>query len=185
MKKLHSFAFCALVTPAITMGASSVLAQQSTDQDMERKDYSTQRDRGATPASPASKQGDHGMKDSKQFEFQGVADRRHTGDQSQKKNRSYLESVPANGMHASELIGANVSTKADEEVGSVSDLIIGEDGQVRAIIVGVGGFLGMGEKDVAIGWGHVTSAGTADERDLRIDVTREELRSAPEFETEV
>lgn len=51
-----------------------------------------------------------------------------------------------------------------------------------AVVVGVGGFSGMGEKNVAISWDSVTQTGTANERELRIDATRDELSSAPEFE---
>lgn len=61
------------------------------------------------------------------------------------KNRGYMGSAPANGMQASNLIGAEFKTSSDEDVGSVSDLIIDENGQVAAIVVGVDGFLGMGE----------------------------------------
>ncbi|WP_200881807.1 PRC-barrel domain-containing protein [Nitrincola sp. A-D6] len=96
-------------------------------------------------------------------------------------NRGYLESAPVNGTQASDLIGANVRTDADDDIGSVSELIIDESGQVVAILVGVGGFLGMGEKDVAIGWDHITLSGTADDKDLVVDVTSDQLRSAPSF----
>ena len=83
--------------------------------------------------------------------------------------------------HASHLIGADVQTANNEDIGDVSDLIIGSDGQVMAIVVSVGGFLGMGEKDVAIGWDHVKRSGTADDVELRVDVTRDELKAAPGF----
>jgi len=98
-------------------------------------------------------------------------------------------------MHASDLIGAKVSTSSDKNVGPVEDLIIDRNGQIVAVVVSVGGFLGMGQKHVAIGWDHVTALGaldakkaqeatksrTADDLELRIDVTREDLRDAPEF----
>ncbi len=100
------------------------------------------------------------------------------------ENRGYISAVPNNGMQATQLIGATVSTTADQDVGPVNDLIIDEQGQVVAIVVAVGGFLGLGEKDVAIGWKHVTPTGTADEQKLRIDLSRENLRSAPEFDLE-
>jgi hypothetical protein len=63
----------------------------------------------------------------------------------------------------------------------VSDLIIDERGQVVAIVVGVGGFLGMGEKDVAIGWGNVTRSEKSDKSKIQVNVTRDSLMSAPEF----
>lgn len=181
MNKLHAFAFYALVTPVITLGAGTVLAEQSTDQDA--KQYgshpakeSTQRDQDVKQFTSddsshrAKDSGSHPAKESTQH------------DQSRMQNRGYMDSAAANGMQASDLIGAEVSTSSDEKVGSVRDLIIDENGQVVAIVVGVGGFLGMGEKDVAIGWDDVTRSDTSDEQELRIDMTREELRSAPKFE---
>lgn len=165
MKKLHSFAFYAMVAPALTLGAGSVLAQQSTGQDVDRQQQNTQREMGAGQSDP-----------------QNAANRQRAGDQTRMQNRDYIGSIPANGMQASDLIGANVKTSGDEEVGSVGDLIIDQDGKVVAVIVGVGGFLGMGEKEVAISWDRVTRSGTGEEQELRIDSTRQELQSAPEFE---
>ncbi|NMT63869.1 hypothetical protein DIT72_09710 [Marinobacter orientalis] len=48
-----------------------------------------------------------------------------------------------------------------------------------AVVVSVGGFLGMGEKHVAINWDAVKMSGNPDDRDLRVDMTRDELQSAP------
>lgn len=100
------------------------------------------------------------------------------------KNHGYMESAPANGMQANHLIGAEVKTSGDEDVGSVSDLIVDKNGQVVAIVLGIGGFLGMGEKEVAIGWDDVTRSGTSDDLELRIDATRASLGSAPEFKAQ-
>lgn len=154
MKKLHSLTFYALVTPVITLGAGSVLAESSSDKKMDREQQSSQ-----------------SYQDSKQ-------------DQSQMQSQGYLSSAPANGRHASDLIGAEVKTTNNEEVGSVSDLIIDQKGQVVGIVVGVGGFLGMGEKDVAIGWDNVSRSGSSDKDELQIKSTREDLMSAPEFKTQ-
>tara|TARA_R110000787_G_scaffold199676_1_gene310769 strand:- start:536 stop:889 length:354 start_codon:yes stop_codon:yes gene_type:complete len=109
-------------------------------------------------------------------------DRQDTHDQSRMENRGYMDSVPAKGMQASNLIGTKVRTTVDKDVGAASDLIVDESGQVLAIVVGVGRFLGMGEKNVAIDWDHVTQSGTSAEHQLQGDLTREDLRSAPEFE---
>lgn len=153
MKKLNSLVFYALVTPAIALGTGSVLAQQTTDQTRTQNSQRT---------------------------MQSDADRKNTGHTNQKQN--YLSSVPANGAHASNLIGAEVKTANNEDIGEVGDLIIGSNGQVLAIVVSVGGFLGMGEKDVAISWDHVTRSGAADDQQLRVKATREELKAAPNFE---
>ncbi len=211
MKKLHSIAFYALVTPVITLASASVLAQQTVGQNIDREQEITQRtdqvdtttghaDQSAprvgqsdptsqtgqsTPrvgSSTATPQSSQGTSRVGQTDSQSVADRLNAGNQTRMEHRGYVNIVPARGMQSSDLIGAEVATAGDEDVGSVDELIIDENGQVVAIVVGVGGFLGMGEKDVAIGWGHVTRSGTADNNQLRIDVTREDLRDAPEYE---
>jgi sporulation protein YlmC with PRC-barrel domain len=51
---------------------------------------------------------------------------------------------------ASDLMGLNVVGSNNENIGSVSDLLVDEEGNIHAAIVGVGGFLGIGQKDVAI-----------------------------------
>jgi sporulation protein YlmC with PRC-barrel domain len=51
---------------------------------------------------------------------------------------------------ASDLIGTRVVGQNNESIGDVNDVVMGRDGKAMAVIVGVGGFLGIGEKDVAI-----------------------------------
>jgi len=53
-------------------------------------------------------------------------------------------------MMASKLIGTTVVSTNNESIGDVNDVILGRDGQVMAVVVGVGGFLGIGEKNVAV-----------------------------------
>ncbi|KAA2237582.1 PRC-barrel domain containing protein [Salinarimonas soli] len=51
---------------------------------------------------------------------------------------------------ASDLIGTRVVGQNNEAIGDVNDVVMGADGKAMAVLVGVGGFLGIGEKDVAI-----------------------------------
>jgi sporulation protein YlmC with PRC-barrel domain len=53
-------------------------------------------------------------------------------------------------MMASKLIGTTVVSTNNESIGDVNDVILDRNGQVMAVVVGVGGFLGIGEKDVAV-----------------------------------
>lgn len=158
MKRLHSFAVYALAAPVLTLGAGSLLAQP----------FGLETDQGEQSILLAERDGSQKASD-------------HRQDQSRMQSRDQLESVPANGTQASNLIGSNVKTAGDEDIGSVSDLIIDENGQIVAIVVGVGGFLGMGEKDVAIGWDRVSQSGNFDEQELQVNVTRQYLRDALEF----
>ena len=51
---------------------------------------------------------------------------------------------------ASKLIGTTVVSANNESIGDVNDVVMERDGKVAAVIIGVGGFLGIGEKDVAV-----------------------------------
>jgi sporulation protein YlmC with PRC-barrel domain len=54
---------------------------------------------------------------------------------------------------ASKLVGVNVYNDADEKIGDINDVILDKSGKVENVILGVGGFLGMGEHYVAVGYG--------------------------------
>lgn len=61
------------------------------------------------------------------------------------------------GQHlASELIGATLWSQNDENIGEIGDIVLDDDGKISAVVVSVGGFLGMGEKDVAVNWSMIT-----------------------------
>lgn len=86
-------------------------------------------------------------------------------------------------MLVTRIIGSSVFTAADENVGDINDLIFDNNGTIQAAIVGVGGFLGMGEKDVAVPLNQITAV--RDETNaikLTITATREDLDKAPAFD---
>jgi hypothetical protein len=85
---------------------------------------------------------------------------------------------------ASELIGQTVYNSADEALGDVNDILWKDDGTIDAIVVGVGGFLGIGEKAVAVAYDavEVTTDENGDKK-LLFDATSDELAAAPEFTT--
>ena len=57
--------------------------------------------------------------------------------------------VSASGQwRASKLVGVNIYNEQNEKIGDVSDVILDSSGKVAGVVVGVGGFLGMGEHDV-------------------------------------
>ncbi len=97
----------------------------------------------------------------------------------------FMSHVPQNAVHADNLIGNAVRNRADdEEVGTVQDLILDQDGQLVGVIVGVGGFLGIGDKEVALSRDSVDLEPDADgdEYIFRVDADEETLEEAPEYE---
>jgi sporulation protein YlmC with PRC-barrel domain len=55
-----------------------------------------------------------------------------------------------NEMRASKLTGAAVYDQADQKIGSITDLIVASDGRVTDVVIGVGSFVGTGDKNVAV-----------------------------------
>lgn len=51
---------------------------------------------------------------------------------------------------ASKLMGLDVYNDANEKLGDINELILDKDGKISAVVIGVGGFLGMGEHDIAV-----------------------------------
>ena len=69
-------------------------------------------------------------------------------------------------------------------MGDINDLVIDKDGKVSAIVVGVGGFLGIGEKNVAVPFSAVTAAADQNGKlKLTIQADKAALEAAPEFKT--
>ena len=86
---------------------------------------------------------------------------------------------------ASAIIGGSVYSPSNESVGDVNDLIIKATGEVEAVVVGVGGFIGIGEKNVAIALNRFTMEPTEDlaSTKLVLNATKEELEAAPSFKS--
>lgn len=92
----------------------------------------------------------------------------------------------AEGHLASNIIGQTVySSSADdaENIGSVNDLVLSPEGDVEAIVVGVGGFLGLGQKNVALEYGLIEWTERDGNEWLVVQTNREALEALPEFDT--
>ena len=85
-------------------------------------------------------------------------------------------------MSASDYIGKTVYDQAGNNIGDVNDLIISQDGQIQAVILGVGGFLGIGEKDVAVNTNAIKIVQDGDNKRLVVEATKEALNAAPTYD---
>jgi uncharacterized protein with beta-barrel porin domain len=84
--------------------------------------------------------------------------------------------VPRFNRSSTELEDMNLLSHAGEEIGEVGKVLVDEDGQPAAVTAEVGGFLGVGEKTVVIGFDRLRLEGE-DEPDLATTLTREEMQS--------
>ncbi len=129
--------------------------------------------------------------------------------QQQQVPRHFLAGQAPDQVLASAILGIDVAGPEGELIGNVDDLLVDREGRLLAVLVGIGGFLGIGAKDVAIPIDALTfdletdpavvepPAGAADPHEDRsavwswganenlrrvvVDFTRAELDHAPDF----
>ena len=80
--------------------------------------------------------------------------------------------------------GTDVIGTDDKKIGDVSDILFDKEKKILAYIVGVGGFLGIGSKDVALEPAafQMVPGSSATDFKLRLSMTKDELKAAPAFE---
>lgn len=99
-------------------------------------------------------------------------------------NKHYLAVTPANNYFSTSIIGQEViNNHNDEIIGTVEEILIDRDGQVGAVILSIGGLMGLGEKDVAIAWDQIDrTMGDDNEVKLSVDFSEASLADAPTFD---
>lgn len=86
-------------------------------------------------------------------------------------------------MSADALIGTNVKNKQGETIGEIKDIHLNKDGSVKAAVVGVGGFLGMGERNVLMPWNQIEIARENDaDIVVRTEASKDSLKAMPEYQ---
>lgn len=86
--------------------------------------------------------------------------------------------APAGAIDSTKLIGRNIVNANNDTVGEIESVVIDQDGQIRYVIVGVGGFLGLGERDVALAWDELTISENGEQ--VTINATKDQLAALPE-----
>jgi hypothetical protein len=83
------------------------------------------------------------------------------------------------------ILGKEVRGGADENMGRIVDVIVDRSGQVRAAIIDFGGFLGVGNRKVAVAWNALRFPPDAKDAKkvarIGLDLTREQVQAAPEY----
>ena len=92
-----------------------------------------------------------------------------------------LTSVPSSSLTVTDWYKQDVYDRSSTKIGEIMDVLVGKDGQVQAAIVGVGGFLGAGEKDVAVSFNSIKKTMKDDKVYLTMDTTKDALKNAPGF----
>lgn len=90
------------------------------------------------------------------------------------------QTAALSGDEAKNLIGKKAYGTDGQEVGEVTNLLIGSDGNARAAVIEFGGFLGIGSNEVAIDWSKLQVA----EDRVTVSMTKDEIKSAPKYQRE-
>ena len=89
--------------------------------------------------------------------------------------------VPSSSLTVTDWYKQDVYDQSNNKIGEIMDVLVGKNGQVQAAIVGVGGFLGAGEKDVAVSFNSIKATMKNDKVYLTMDTTKDALKKAPGF----
>jgi PRC-barrel domain len=81
------------------------------------------------------------------------------------------------------VLGRDVRSPTDQDMGHIVDVIVDRTGAVRAAVIDFGGFLGVGSRKIVVDWnalhfGHVANKGDS----ITLDLTKEQVMAAPEYQ---
>lgn len=83
------------------------------------------------------------------------------------------------GADTRKLIGRNIQNAQNETIGEIKSVFIGKDGNVDSVMVGVGGFLGLGEREVRLNWSELNVSQNGEK--VTVNLTKDQLKAKPEY----
>jgi hypothetical protein len=83
------------------------------------------------------------------------------------------------------ILGREVRSEANENMGRIVDVIVDRNGQVRAAIIDFGGFLGVGSRKIAVAWNALRFPPDAKNVErIGLELTRDQVQGAPEYKAD-
>jgi hypothetical protein len=80
------------------------------------------------------------------------------------------------------VLGREVRSPANEDMGRIVDVIVDRDGVVRAAVIDFGGFLGVGSRKIVVDWNALHFGRIANKSDsITLELTKEQVAAAPEY----
>jgi sporulation protein YlmC with PRC-barrel domain len=92
-----------------------------------------------------------------------------------------MSAAPSDSWTVTNYYKQSVYDPKQTKIGDVDDVLVDKSGKVTGLVVGVGGFLGAGEKDVIVPFTAVKTEKKNDKWWLTLDQTKDDLKSAPGF----
>src|SRR5262249_20024174 len=88
--------------------------------------------------------------------------------------------IGANDAHG--VLGRDVRSAADEDMGRIVDVIVDRGGQVRAAVIDFGGFLGVGSRKIVVDWNALHFGKIASKKEsITLELTKAQVAAAPEY----
>jgi hypothetical protein len=80
------------------------------------------------------------------------------------------------------ILGRDVRSPANEDMGRIVDVIVDREGTVRAAVIDFGGFLGVGSRKIVVDWNALHFGSVANKRDsITLELTKAQVAAAPEY----
>jgi sporulation protein YlmC with PRC-barrel domain len=92
-----------------------------------------------------------------------------------------MTAAPSESWTVTNYYKQNVYDPKESKIGTIDDVLVDKSGKVTGLVVGVGGFLGAGEKDVIVPFTAVKTEKKNDKWWLTLDETKDSLKGAPGF----
>jgi sporulation protein YlmC with PRC-barrel domain len=92
-----------------------------------------------------------------------------------------MTDVPPNSMPVTNFYKQNVYDPGNNKIGEVDDVLLSADGKINALVIGVGGFLGIGEKHVIVPFTSVKADRKDNKWQLTMNSSKDDLKAAPGF----
>ena len=92
--------------------------------------------------------------------------------------------IPGTGtaeVKGARLIGADLLNSNNDKLGDVDEVLVTTDGRINAIVVAMGGVMGLGERKVVVPWERLRFSSQGSELVVKTDVSRETLNAMPEY----
>ena len=88
-----------------------------------------------------------------------------------------IDAVDAHGI-----LGRDVRSAADEDMGRIADVIVDRDGAVRGAVIDFGGFLGVGTRKIVVDWAALHFWNVANpSKSITLELTKDQVKAAPEY----
>lgn len=82
---------------------------------------------------------------------------------------------------ATSILGRAVHDPSGQQVGRIVDVLVDNQGQPRAAVIDIGGFMGIGNRRIAVAWRALRFVPEAERSRIRLEMTADQIKATPDF----